>query len=59
MMRSRDTKRITDVLGYTNIVDAYDKNFETFPSNYGSGGNALVQGFCLSELPTRPDVVAL
>lgn len=36
MMRSRDTKRITDILGYTNILDTYDKNFDTFPSNMGS-----------------------
>lgn len=37
-MRSRDTKRITSILSYTNILDTYEKNFDTFPSNMGSGG---------------------
>lgn len=51
MARSRDTKRVTDILGYTNILDAYDKNFDTFPSNYGSGW-PLGIGYCLTEMVT-------
>lgn len=35
--RSRDTKRVTDMTSYMAILDTYDKNFESFPSNYGSG----------------------
>ena len=59
MMRSRDTKRITDILAYTNILETYEKNFDTFPSNYGSGNNSNELGYCLSELPTRMDIIAL
>ncbi len=53
MMRSRDTKRITGILSYANIIDTYEKNFDTFPSNYGSGGLPAVQWHCLTELWTR------
>jgi Tfp pilus assembly protein PilE len=60
MMRSRDTKRVTDILNYTNVLETYEKNFDTFPSNYGSGGDSNELGYCLSELPTRPyDIVSL
>ena len=59
MMRSRDTKRITDILGYTNILETYEKNFDAFPSNYGSGNNSNELGYCLSELPTRMDIIAI
>jgi prepilin-type N-terminal cleavage/methylation domain-containing protein len=53
MSRSRDTKRITDILSYTNILDAYDKNFDTFPSNMWSGNNFAIPWYCLTELYTR------
>ena len=59
MQRSRDTKRVTAIFQYTSILEAYDKNFDTFPSNYGSGASALNTGYCLSELVTRSDIVAL
>ena len=59
MKRARDTKRVTSIQSYlANIIVAYEKNFDTFPSNYGSGGSAFSSGYCLSELPTRPDVLA-
>lgn len=51
--RSRDTKRVTDILGYTNILDTYDKNFDTFPSNMGSWGSFASPWYCLTELYTR------
>lgn len=56
MKRSRDVKRITDIGSYLNILDAYNANFETFPSNYGSG-NSLTLGYCLTEMANRPDYV--
>ena len=59
MMRSRDTKRVSAIFQYTSILEAYDKDFDTFPSNFGSGNSALTLGYCLSELVTRSDVVAL
>ena len=60
MARSRDTKRVTDIQNYmNNIIGSYDKNFDTFPSNYGSGGSFSTLGYCLSELPTRPDIPVL
>lgn len=59
MMRSRDTKRITSILSYTNILDTYEKNFDTFPSNMGSGGIFNVSWYCLSEIIGRSDVAAL
>jgi prepilin-type N-terminal cleavage/methylation domain-containing protein len=34
MKRARDTKRITALLTYSNVLDTYEKNFDTFPSNY-------------------------
>ncbi len=35
MMRSRDTKRITDIQNYmNNIIVTYSRNFDAFPSNY-------------------------
>lgn len=38
LMRSRDTKRITDMQNYVNnVIGSYDKTYDTFPSNYGSG----------------------
>jgi prepilin-type N-terminal cleavage/methylation domain-containing protein len=37
MKRSRDTKRITDMTSYFNILDKYATDFESYPSNYGSG----------------------
>ena len=59
MARSRDTKRITDIQNYlNNVIGSYDKNFDTFPSNYGSGGGSMNLGYCLSEIPTRTDVLA-
>ena len=37
MKRARDTKRVTSIQSYlANIIVAYEKNFDTFPSNYGS-----------------------
>ena len=33
MKRARDTKRITSLYQYTSVLEAYDKNFDTFPSN--------------------------
>lgn len=59
MMRSRDTKRVTDMLSYTNILDTYDKNFDTFPSNKGSGNVSSIPWYCLSEIVTRSDVSLL
>lgn len=59
MMRSRDTKRVTWIFQYTSILEAYEKNFDTFPSNYWSGWNPLSLWYCLSEIPTRPDVAIL
>lgn len=60
MSRSRDTKRITDMLGYlNNILVTYERNFDTFPSNYGSGGNPLALGYCLSEMTLRSNVSTL
>lgn len=56
MKRSRDTKRVTDINSYMNIVEAYNVNFETFPSNYGSG-SSLTQGYCLTEIANRPNYV--
>lgn len=56
MKRSRDTKRITDMWSYINIIDTYNMNFETFPSNEWSGWS-LIPGYCLSELSTRPSYV--
>lgn len=56
MKRSRDTKRIVDIWSYLNILDAYDKNFDTYPSNYWSGWS-LILGYCLSEIYKRPDYV--
>lgn len=53
MMRSRDTKRITSVLSYSNIIDTYEKNFDTFPSNYGSGWLPAVLWYCLTEIWQR------
>jgi hypothetical protein len=58
MKRSRDTKRVTDITSYFTILDKYNTDFETYPSNYGSGGS-LNQGYCLSELVTRPNYVGL
>jgi prepilin-type N-terminal cleavage/methylation domain-containing protein len=57
--RSRDTKRVTDVLGYKNILEAYNKNFDTYPSNNGSGGIMGQYGYCLTEVYLRPTVWAL
>ncbi len=59
MQRSRDTKRVSAIFQYTSILEAYDKNFDTFPSNFGSGNSVISIGYCLSELVTRSDVVAL
>lgn len=60
MARSRDTKRVTDIQNYmNNIIGSYDKNFDTFPSNYGSGNNPIIPGYCLSELPARQDIPSL
>jgi prepilin-type N-terminal cleavage/methylation domain-containing protein len=56
MKRSRDTKRISDIASYMNIIEAYNANLETFPSNYGSG-STLVRGYCLSEMATRANYV--
>lgn len=53
MMRTRDMKRVTDMISYTNILDMYDKNFDTFPSNNGSGNSFTTPGYCLTELYTR------
>ncbi len=50
--RARDTKRYTDMLNYSTIFETYEKNFDTFPSNYGSG-NASTLGYCLSEIASR------
>lgn len=59
MQRSRDTKRVTSLFQYTSILEAYEKNFDTFPSNSGSGNNATNDGYCLSEMVTRFDVPIL
>ena len=56
MKRSRDTRRITEIGSYMNIIDAYNANFDTFPSNEGSGWS-LIPGYCLSEMYTRPNYV--
>ena len=57
MMRSRDTKRVTDIQSYMkNIIMTYRTNFDTFPSNYGSGSYAS-SGYCLSEMVNRSDLV--
>ena len=56
MMRSRDTKRVTSLLQYTNIIEWYEKDFETFPSNYGSGWNSFALWYCLSEIASRSNV---
>jgi hypothetical protein len=53
MKRSRDTKRVSALLQYTNILEAYEKNFERFPSNSGSGNSAINLWYCLTELGTR------
>ena len=55
MMRSRDTKRVTSLLQYTNIIEWYEKDFETFPSNYGSWW-AFTLWYCLSEIASRSNV---
>lgn len=56
--RSRDTKRTTDILNYMNqIISTYEKTYDTFPSNYWSGGNSNALWYCLSELPTRTDII--
>lgn len=34
MKRTRDTKRVGDVISYMTILEAYEKNFDTYPSNY-------------------------
>lgn len=59
MQRSRDTKRVTSLFQYTSILEAYEKNFDTFPANYGSGWNAAVPWYCLSEIVTRDNIVVL
>ncbi len=57
MMRSRDTKRVTDIQSYMkNIIMTYRTNFDTFPSNYGSGSYAN-SGYCLTEMVNRSDLV--
>ncbi len=56
MKRSRDMMRVTDIRSYMTIIDAYDKNFDTFPSNYGSGWTTNT-GYCLTEMTQRPDYV--
>jgi prepilin-type N-terminal cleavage/methylation domain-containing protein len=56
MKRSRDVRRVTDIRSYMTIIDVYDKNFDTFPSNYGSGWTSNL-GYCLSEMVGRPDYV--
>jgi hypothetical protein len=50
MKRSRDTKRVSALLQYTNILEAYEKNFERFPNHLGSGNIATQAGYCLTEL---------
>ncbi|MDD2694182.1 MAG: prepilin-type N-terminal cleavage/methylation domain-containing protein [Candidatus Gracilibacteria bacterium] len=59
MKRSRDTKRVANMLQYSNVLETFDKNFDTFPSVYGAGGSPTASGYCLSELPTRGDIAAL
>ena len=39
--RSRDAARIQDIASYGSIFSAYKQSADTFPTNYGSGGNAL------------------
>lgn len=56
MKRSRDTKRISDISSYMNILEAYNANLETYPSNFGSG-SSVTRGYCLSEMATRPNYV--
>lgn len=59
LSRSRDTKRVTSLFQYTPIIESYEKNFDTFPSNYGRGWNGAALWYCLSELPTRGNVIGL
>ncbi len=60
LWRSRDTKRVSDIQNYlNNMIGSYEKNFDTFPTNKGSGNNILISGYCLSELTTRQDIVVL
>ncbi len=54
LKRSRDTHRVTDVINYITIIDAYDKNFDTYPSNYWSWSSTGT-GYCLSEMYLRPN----
>lgn len=56
LKRSRDVRRIVDIWSYLNILDAYDKNFDTYPSNLWSG-SSLIPGYCLSEIYKRPNYV--
>lgn len=34
LQRSRDTKRVASLFQYTSILEAYEKNYDTFPSNF-------------------------